>query len=539
MRAKLIVALLGSLLIATIALVAQDIPPDELHWSSRPYEPEVASTSAIRVQSDMVEVPTVVRNARGSAVGNLRKEDFLLFDNGKPQSISIFSVLAGPENLTSPSAGATPSTSPTQPRYVALFFDDVNTTFGNLNFAREGAITFIRKGIDPGERIGIFTASGTVNLDFTDDTQKLLDALAELRLFPRMPDQGPLACPRMGTYEAWEVKNSSLDFYEMRNLVKRAVGCGCTPHPEACVQREADSIVAVAEGWSLDTFDSISHVIRHLSQMPGRRVLVLASSGFLTASLHREQQEVVEAALRANIMINSLSTAAVGGNGMNPISDSLAALADETGGQYVHDNNDLGAGLHILSTVPSTSYVLGFAPENLKADGSLHNLKVKLAQPEQMVVSARPGYYAPSASLSPSEKRFRRLGQSVMAADAPTEIPIQFTATPEALAGGELALKVLVHVDVRKLPFEDLSDRHVERLIFITALFDAKNQFLIGVQGVMDLRLKEATLKQISAQGLDAKLSIQASAGSYRVRQVVQEAVGGHITAISRDVTIH
>ena len=84
-----------------------------------------------------------------------------------------------------------------------------------------------------------------------------------------------------------------------------------------------------------------------------------------------------------------------------------------------------------------------------------------------------------------------------------------------------------------------MGERKAERLIFITALFDEKNQFLTGVQGVMDLRLKVATLKQISTQGLDAKLSIQAPAELYRVRQVVQEAVGGHISAISRTVEIH
>jgi hypothetical protein len=96
----------------------------------------------------------------------------------------------------------------------------------------------------------------------------------------------------------------------------------------------------------------------------------------------------------------------------------------------------------------------------------------------------------------------------------------------------------VVHVDVRKLDFEIIGGRKAERLIFITALFDEKNQFLTGVEGVMDLRLKEPTLKQIIAQGLDAKMSIQAPAGSYRVRQVVQESVGGKLAAVNRTVEI-
>ena len=74
---------------------------------------------------------------------------------------------------------------------MALFFDDVNTTLPNLVFARDGAIKFIRKGLDAEERVGIFTASGTLTLDFTEDVQKLLDTLGKLRsALKKMPDQG-------------------------------------------------------------------------------------------------------------------------------------------------------------------------------------------------------------------------------------------------------------------------------------------------------------------------------------------------------------
>jgi VWFA-related protein len=421
----------------------------------------------------------------------------------------------------------------------------VNKAFSNLNFAREGAIKFIRKGLDPGERIGIFTASGTLSLDFTDDAQRLLDTIAKLRLFPRMPDQGPGACPRETPYQAWVIVHLPPSTPEFGAAVGDATRCGCTPVPVAvaCAQREADMIVDFAERFSLDTFASLSHVLRHLGEMPGRRVLVMTSAGFLTLSLQREQQKVIEEALRASVVINSLDS-----TGLDPrpsgfgthfnMSFPMADLASETGGKFIHDNNDLEGGMRALSAVPPISYVLGFSPEDLKANGSKHGLKVKLTEPAHMTVSSRPAYYAPSPELTPTEKRFRKLEQSVMTAENPTEIPVEFTATPDKLASGETSLKVLVHVDINKLPFQILSERHTERLIFITALFDEKNQFLTGVQGVMDLRLKDVTLKQLSTQGLDAKLSISAPAGSYRVRQVVQEAVGGHISAISRGVTI-
>lgn len=54
----------------------------------------------------------------------------------------------------------------------------------------------------------------------------------------------------------------------------------------------------------------------------------------------------------------------------------------------------------------------------------------------------------------------------------------------------------------------------------------------------MDMTLKDATFTQISHDGVDAKATLQAPPGNYRLRQVVQEVVGGRIATISRDVEI-
>src|ERR1700710_2630217 len=54
---------------------------------------------------NLVPVTVVVRDSKGHAIGTLGIEDFLLFDNGKPQMISKFSV----EKL---SKDATPAAAP-------------------------------------------------------------------------------------------------------------------------------------------------------------------------------------------------------------------------------------------------------------------------------------------------------------------------------------------------------------------------------------------------------------------------------------------
>ena len=57
--------------------------------------PEMSShdtPATFSAKVNLVMVPVVVRNAQGKAIGTLQKEDFQLFDKGKPQVISRFSV---------------------------------------------------------------------------------------------------------------------------------------------------------------------------------------------------------------------------------------------------------------------------------------------------------------------------------------------------------------------------------------------------------------------------------------------------------------
>jgi len=94
-------------------------------------------------------------------------------------------------------------------------------------------------------------------------------------------------------------------------------------------------------------------------------------------------------------------------------------------------------------------------------------------------------------------------------------------------------------VDGHSLYFKKLGDkRHAERVIFVTALFDMQGHFLGGMEGVMDLTLKDATHTQIAHDGVSAKATLQAPPGTYRLREVMQEVVGGRISATSRAVEI-
>jgi len=562
MRRWLLVLALCGCLLAGVTPLAQDIPSDEFIWDSGPYFPE--SNVMFRANNTLIEAPTVVRDRSDRPVAGMTKDDFQLFDNGKPQTITSFTVLSGTaaevRTGKAPAAPGSNAAPPVEPRYVALFLDDVNTpglyqdAYANLTFARDAAEKFIGMGIDPGERIGIFTVSGDLTVDFTDDAGKLLEALKKLRLKSRWEDQSPNSCPKLESYEAWAVVHIGHQTREWESALKTAQQCGVMKPGDAAIlaERAAEEKTMIADIGEGNTLSALGSVIRHLGEMPGRRMLVLASSGFVTQSFRQRQQRVIDAATSSRVIINSLNTTglpygptkvdkvehfsamnAARGGVSNPNNDAMADMAYATGGLFYHNNNDLATGFHELAKAP-VSYVLGFSPENLKSDGNYHRLKVKLVEAEHRSVDARPGYYAPGGDPSAAEDKSDKLNRSVTGTDDRAEIPIVLTAN----ASESGVLKVAVHVDAAKLPYKHMSGRHIQRLVFVTALFDESDRFLSAVEGVMQLQLKDDTLAKVSAHGFDAKLSISAPPGKYRVRQVVQEIEGGHVASLSRPVTV-
>src|SRR5580704_7285808 len=81
----------GVLSIAGTAALAQETPKPEVATPTQ----EVATKEATPTFSskvNLVMVPVVVRDKSGHAVGTLKKEDFLLFDRGKPQTITRFQI---------------------------------------------------------------------------------------------------------------------------------------------------------------------------------------------------------------------------------------------------------------------------------------------------------------------------------------------------------------------------------------------------------------------------------------------------------------
>jgi VWFA-related protein len=72
----------------------------------------------------------------------------------------------------------------------------------------------------------------------------------------------------------------------------------------------------------------------------------------------------------------------------------MAELADGTGGEFFHNNNDLNSGLKELAEAPPSIYVLELSLSGVKENGTLHKLKVEVDR-KGVQIEARRGYFMP------------------------------------------------------------------------------------------------------------------------------------------------
>ena len=532
-------------------------------------QPEVTvrdQAPVFKARVNLVLVPVVVRDGQGRAAGNLGKEDFDLFDAGKRQIISAFSVETSGGRA---GAQAAASTAPAPPggkslpapalpkRFVAYVFDDRHSEFGDLTWVRDGVHRTLAT-LDPADRVAIIATSGLTALDFTDDRAKLEATLLKLR-----PDAFSKAvypsCPPMTCFKGYRIENR--DAVVKQIAIAELLACdpvlaGRSPYTaldrnslEVRVDQAAGRAVTTCEYETRLSLRVLKDLVRRMSLLPGRRSIILLSPGFfVTNALRQDQGELIDRATRAQVTIGALNASGLWVDSIGEMdpgrralinsermanSDVLAVLAEGTGGICVENTNDLSGGLSRIATPPEYLYVLGFSPRDLEPDGSFHRLTVRLNRKEKLTVQARRGYYASKQLTDPAEAAKRELEDAVFAPedihDPAVEVHTEFFKSGAATA--ELA--VLTRLDLERVQLHKAGGVNANDLTIVSCLFDRNGNFVEGKQKLVQLRLRDETLARRLSTGLTVKTSFETPPGTYAVRVAVRDARGQLLSAES------
>ncbi len=117
-----------------------------------------------------------------------------------------------------------------------------------------------------------------------------------------------------------------------------------------------------------------------------------------------------------------------------------------------------------------------------------------------------------------------------------TDVPVTVTEKFAASATGGSQLTIQTHVDIQKLAFQPQQDRQVQKLTFVAALFDPQGNFVTGKQAEMSLALKHESFDRLAKSGINGVMQLEAPAGAYRLRMVVQEAVHGAMSTTTKEL---
>jgi VWFA-related protein len=389
------------------------------------------SAPPIEINVNRVLVPVVVRDKQGRMVTDLKKEDFKVFDEDKPRSISAFSVEKRASVKSDPAIADAPdqqgatrgnaSQSSVLPERVTVFvFDDMHLAYEDIAYVQKAASNALDGTLGGSDVAAVVSISGKINSGLTRDRAKLQDAIMSLRpqgIYRTSKDD----CPKIDYYQADLIENKR-DPAALKDVIEQIINV-CSPKtPESLAERLADSAAMRALNLGkqdiLFTYATLKEIVRRMATLPGQRTLLLVSDGFLPVEQDARfaESQVIDIAEQSNVIVNAIDarglytasmTASDDTRERNPAQvsdyrrtsmklaeDAMGELADGTGGTFFHNSNDLDAGFKAITEAPEVVYMLELPLDGVKANGTYHRIEVKVDR-KGMKVQARRGYFLP------------------------------------------------------------------------------------------------------------------------------------------------
>jgi len=321
---------------------------------------------------EVVNVPVYVYQ-NDLPVEGLTRDQFELLVNGKPQPIDYFDVMDLGQPVARP---GTPAANAEQRRLFVLLFD---MTFSSPERILRGqrAATSLVEHAAPADAFAVATFSPgnglEILLQFTDDHEAILGTVKTLR-----PKTAEIA-EREGTMEGHEP--AIVAFVDMPSFVE-------TKRPDRSV--EIAQPTAVSGELSRDAVRRIAELGvtgladlgAALAKIDGfNKHVILLSEGFRVdnASLRTIPmiEKMQESFHGANAFLHALDTAGLRHTFKVAAGDGLRQLSEATGGEWLHNSNDLGAQLTHLSDTYRQAYILGFRPTKARAGHNSIVVRVK------------------------------------------------------------------------------------------------------------------------------------------------------------------
>jgi VWFA-related protein len=352
-----------------------------------------APVDAIVLKSNtrVVQISVSVRDASGHPVRSLRKEDFVVLDNGHPRDIQVFSSEAAVIR-TSPLVDLPPNT--------------FTNRFGTQN--TPGRITVI--------------AIDAVLLSLADQGRArayVLRAIARMGLGDLMAVYA--LCPDLRVIQ---------DYTAEPQQALRSLNTFLPIPPPPSYSFASGKITAVLGG--------LHTVATHLASAPGRKAVVWLSPGFepparikAAPRIQAAYDETVRALNDSNTELYQVDPAGVERNSY--VASMMEEFTGLTGGRVSYEGNAVDRAILAAMTDTQYAYEMGFYLSDADYDGKFHPLEVRIPTHSNFDLHFRHGY---TASLDIPSTAPQDLDLNSELLDPVDPSAIRIDAALKVLAGG-------------------------------------------------------------------------------------------------------
>jgi VWFA-related protein len=552
--------LLAALSVAVCALVGV-----VTHAAQQPAQ----ATPTFRTSTRLIVQTVNVKDKDGKPVEGLTAKDFIVTEDGEPQTISFveFQRLsttpstsaqaavgdqpldAAPPVAARPAAtsqAATPTTdvriASAQPgdlryrnrRLLVLYFDLTAMPPADLLRAYNAAQKFINVQMTAADLIAVMGFQGggvRVKQDFTDDKAQLLEVIQNLVFGEDKDGDGIPDTVEEGTaFGQDDAEFAILNTDRQLSALQTAVGL-LRPLPDQ------KSLVYFASGLRLNGVDNQAQLraTTNAALRANVSIFPVDARGLVATTPLGDATK----ASPGGVAMFSGQTAGTLTSSFQRSQDTLYSLAKDTGGKAMFDSNDLSLGIVQAAQSVTSYYILGFYSNHTALDGKFHRVKISLAAGLSADVTYRQGYYADKAfaKFTDADKE-RQLEDALMLENPVTDITIAMEVNYFQLNRAEYFVPVAVKIPGNELA---LARRRGASRTLIDFIGEVKDEYGITVQNVrdkLDIKLSDETAAQLGKRPIQYQTGFTLLPGKYAIKFLARDAETGRVGTFQTGFTV-
>jgi len=517
--------------------------------------------TTFKTTTKLVVVDVFVRAKNGKTIDTLKKEDFTVLENGKPQEIAIFEFQRISDEKAEPAAlEARPAVSAAAPaiaaranvinvqsagrvqykdkRLLVLFFDFSSMQPQEQIRAQQSALKFLGEQMTASDMVAIMTLGATVQVaqDFTADRDRLTQVIKSFHIgeSSELAIEADTGDANSGEYTGAAFIADETEF-NIFNTDRKLAG--------------------------LET------AVRMLAPLPEKKALVYFSAGIPKTGVenHSQLESTVNAAIRANVSFypidaRGLVALAPGGDAskaiprgsqvftgqaittqktkFNDAQETLFTLADDTGGKALLDSNDLTLGIQQAHSDLGSYYVIGYYDSNPVADGKFRRVQVNVPKQYAAQLDYRNGYFAGKEfSKSTSSDKERQLQEALVLGDPVTDLPMALEINYFRLVGDHYFVPVAVKIAGSEIALSRRGAGDTTELDFVGQVTDAKGGIKGSVRDTIKVKVSEGPA-QLASKNIQYDTGFTLSPGKYRLKFLARENQGGKMGTFETDFVV-